>query len=140
MTNVYAAADLGLPEGFNTYSIDIDISASDLYIKGNIYNDPNDIFAGFEQLIIKYNLETNKSERLPYSYLEQEESLANKIKITLTDGRILLYGTNGFNQSEGRFEYIYIISPDGETEKMIENEYDESARSMSSTAMEISLY
>lgn len=130
VTNVYAAADLGLPEGFNTYSIDIDISASDLYIKGNIYNDPNDIFAGFEQLIIKYNLETNKSEHLPYSYLEQEESLANKIKITLTDGRILLYGTNGFNQSEGRFEYIYIISPDGETEKMIENEYDESARSM----------
>ena len=116
VTNVYTAADMGLPEGFNTYSIDIDISASDLYIKGNIYNDPNDIFAGFEQLIIKYNYETNTSERLPYSYLEQEEFVSNSIKITLADGRILLYGLNRFNQSEGRFEYIYIISPDGETE------------------------
>lgn len=130
VTNVYTVTDLGLPEGFNTYNNELEISASDIYIKGYTYNDPDDPFAGFEQMIIKYNYETNTSERLPYSYLEQEEFVSNSIKITLADGRILLYGLNRFNQSEGRFEYIYIISPDGETEKMIENEYDESARSM----------
>lgn len=130
VTNVYTVTDLGLPEGFNTYNNELEISASDIYIKGYTYNDPDDPFAGLEQMIIKYNYETNTSERLPYSYLEQEEFVSNSIKITLADGRILLYGLNRFNQSEGRFEYIYIISPDGETEKMIENEYDESARSM----------
>ncbi len=130
VTNVYTAADMGLPEGFVLSSNRLDISASDICIKGYTYNDPDDPFAGFEQMIIKYNYETNTSERLPYSYLEQEEFVSNSIKITLADGRILLYGLNRFNQSEGRFEYIYIISPDGETEKMIENEYDESARSM----------
>ena len=130
VTNVYTAADMGLPEGFNTYNNELEISAGDIYIKGNIYNDPDDPFAGLDQMIIKYNFETNTSERLPYSYLEQEEFLSNSIKITLADGRILLYGLNKFNHPEGRFEYIYIISPDGETEKMIENEYDESARSM----------
>lgn len=130
VTNVYTASDMGLPEGFVLSSNRLDISASDICIKGYTYNDPDDPFAGFEQMIIKYNYETNTSERLPYSYLEQEEFVSNSIKITLADGRILLYGLNRFNQSEGRFEYIYIISPDGETEKMIENEYDESARSM----------
>ena len=129
VTNVYTAADMGLPEGFNTYNNELEISASDIYIKGNIYNDPDDIFAGFEQLIIKYNFETNTSERLPYSYLEQEESLANSIKITLADGQIFLYGTNKFNHPEGRFEYIYIISPDGETENMLKSEYDDIAYS-----------
>lgn len=130
VTNVYTASDMGLPEGFVLSSNRLDISASDICIEGYTYNDPDDPFAGFEQMIIEYNYETNTSECLPYSYLEQEEFVSNSIKITLADGRILLYGLNRFNQSEGRFEYIYIISPDGETEKMIENEYDESARSM----------
>ena len=129
VTNVYTAADMGLPEGFNTYNNELEISASDIYIKGNTYNDPDDPFAGLDQMIIKYNFETNTSERLPYSYLEQEESLANSIKITLADGQIFLYGTNKFNHPEGRFEYIYIISPDGETENMLKSEYDDIAYS-----------
>ena len=103
VTNVYTAADMGLPEGFVLSSNRLDISASDICIKGYTYNDPDDPFAGFEQMIIKYNFETNTSERLPYSYLEQEESLANSIKITLADGQIFLYGTNKFNHPEGRF-------------------------------------
>ena len=31
VTNVYTAADMGLPEGFNTYNNELEISASDIY-------------------------------------------------------------------------------------------------------------
>ena len=128
VTNVYTAADMGLSEGFNVSETFV----SDNYIlfNGYAYIDPNDSTSETEQFSFKYDIDTGISEQLPYQALSQTTDLSFINRIILSDGRTILYGIYRYPYPDERIERIYLISPDGEAEKLIENEYDEYARAI----------
>lgn len=125
VTNVYAAADMGLPEGFNVS--ETFVSDSYILFHGYAYIDQSDSTSETEQFSFKYDIDTGKSEQLPYQALSQTTDLSFINRIILSDGRTILYGIYRYPYPDERIERIYLISPDGETEKLIENEYDEYA-------------
>lgn len=128
VTNVYTAADMGLPEGFNVS--ETFVSDSFILFNGYAYIDPSDSTSETEQFSFKYDIDTGISEQLPYQALSQTTDLSFINRIILSDGRTILYGIYRYPYPDERIERIYLISPDGEAEKLIENEYDEYARAI----------